>query len=285
MRLYKILIIILFIAVVAFAIYVNVTKTEDFNAPVLKCDKQVLSLSVKDDPQSLIKYVVAQDAKDGNISDKILVESISSFTKGNTAQATFAVCDSDNNVTKLKKTIRYVDYTPPVIKLKTPLIFFTGSIRIDLLSGVEATDILEGTISERVIVEKSDIIITDPGIYPVTFSVTTSKGITSKLTVNAYVYESRFSEKIELSDYVVYTKKGQEFDAMSVIDYYPEKYLNDENLAGAYDYELVIDDSLVDYEKPGTYYIEYRFERTYVSGRQERVDILAQTYLAVVVEG
>ena len=41
---------------------------------------------------------------------------MSNLIEGNRREIVYAVCDSDNNVTKINKEITYSDYTPPVIE-------------------------------------------------------------------------------------------------------------------------------------------------------------------------
>ncbi len=283
MRFLKILFSIIFIFVIVFTLYIKFTNRPDFEAPELKCDTDTISISVKTDINDILKHIKATDSKDGNISDKVIIESISPFIGKTNAKVIFAVADSDNNVSKLEKDIIFSDYENPVFDIKTQQIYYTGATRIDLMNGVHATDMLDGDISSRVVVIDSQIDLSMPGVYPVKYKVTTSKGVTSEITLNAYVYSSRFRHSINLSSYLVYTDSKTKIDPMKYVESYPDEYF-DEDYRDNYDYTFDIIDE-VNYKKPGIYYITYRISRTEKRSNIEEPEILAEAYLAVAVRG
>lgn len=282
MRFFKILVAVLFLVTSVFTIYVRLSTDTDYSAPEIKCDREVIELSVKDDTDILLDYVTATDTKDGDLTDKVIIESIAAFVKDNYSKVTYAVCDSDNNVTKLEVDIVFTDYVKPVFEIHSPQVYYTGAQKADLLSGVSAYDSIEGDISSRVTVSKAELDLSQPGVYPVTYRVTTEKGVASEITVNAYVYESRLSNSIELSEYLVYTDKNKKIDPSSYIESYPEEFLQDDYFSG-YECSLDIIDE-VNYSQPGTYYITYRLTKNAVRNVTDS-DILAETYLAVIVRG
>ena len=280
MRLIKVLFSILFLISVAFTVYLNLSDNVDLNAPVIECSADKISVSVKSSDAQILKYVKASDAKDGDLTKGIIIESISPFVGSNTAKITFAVCDSDNNVSKLEKDIEYTDYSAPVFNFSQPHVYYVGATKVDLLAGVTATDLLDGDISRRVVIAESKIDLSQPGVYPVTYRVTTSKGITSEISINAYVYSSRLKTDIVLKDYLIYS--DSEIDPEEYIEEYPEEYLEDDRYDN-YDYEFDIIDE-VDYTNPGIYYITYRLTRSN-SRNDDEPEIIAESYLAVAVRG
>ena len=81
MKIVKYAIITLF--VVSIAVYTwnwhNNKKNADSTIPVIEIGKEQIDVSVKNMDEDLLKDVVAKDDKDGDITDKIVVESISKF--------------------------------------------------------------------------------------------------------------------------------------------------------------------------------------------------------------
>lgn len=284
MRFLKVLICIVFAATLAFTVYVRTSKTKDYSGPKITCDTDSISVSVNDGDPELLKHVTAFDEQDGDITSSVVVESISPFVAGSRANVTFAVCDKDNNVAKLTKEIVYTDYSAPEFTIKKQQVYYVGAAKVNLLDGVYAEDILDGDISSRITVTDSEIDLSEPGVYPITYRVTTSMGTVSELRANVYVYESRLKESITLTDYLVYTQKGQQITPNSFVEYYPEEYL-DSGYYDDYNYELRIVDE-ADYEKSGTYTVTYRFIKTPKRTRYNETvkeEILAEAYLTVVV--
>lgn len=286
MRFFRILFSVLFVLVAAFSIYVRVSETKDYTPPKLTCDTDTMTLSVEDDESKLLEHVTASDEKDGDLTKSVIVESISSFLDGNKATVTFAVCDSDNNVAKLTANVVYSDYTPPVFSFSQQQVYYVGATRADLLAGVSATDKLDGDISSRVTVAESTLDLSKSGVYPITYRVTTAKGVSSEVTVNAYVYDSRLQSTITLKQYLVYTDVNKKINPKAYLGAYEEKYLA-EGYFNDYTCTLEIIDE-VDYKKPGVYYVTYRLVKKsdkMIDGMNAEQEILAEAYLAVVVKG
>lgn len=283
MRIVKVLFSILFVITVVFSLYLKISDNTDYSAPELVCDTEKISVSVNTSDDDILKHVTANDNKDGNLTDDIIIESISPFIGSNNAKIIFAVCDSDNNVSKLEKDIEYIDYTKPVFSFANQHVYYVGATKIDLMSGVSAKDVLDGDISERVVIADSQIDLSQPGVYPVKYSVTTSKGITSEIEVNAYVYSSRLKFNIELSEYLTYADPEAKIDPKAFIKEYPEEYFSD-NTDYNFDYSFDIIDE-INYEKPGIYYVTYRMSRVEKYDDTAEPEILAESYLAVAVRG
>ena len=151
------------------------------------------------------------------------------------------------------------------------------------MNGVHATDLLDGDISSRVVVVDSQIDLSIPGVYPVKYKVTTSKGVTSEITLNAYVYASRLRHSINLSSYLVYADSKTKIDPMKYVESYPDEYFEDD-YRDNYNYTFDIIDE-VNYEKSGIYYITYRISRVEKHTTNDEPEILAEAYLAVAVRG
>ena len=282
MRIVKIIFSVLFVASVAFTVYVDLSDKTDLTPPEIICDVDTISVSVNSSDEQILSHVTAMDSKDGDLTDRVVIESVSPFVGENNAKIIFAVCDSDKNVAKLEKNIEYNDYCNPDFSFANQHVYYVGATKIDLLSGVTVNDVLDGDISNRIVVSDSKIDLSQPGVYPVKYKVTTSKGVTSEIEVNAYVYASRLKFNIELSDYLVYASSESPVNPEEYLVEYPEDYFNG-RIRDNYDYSFdIIDD--VDYSSPGIYYITYRMSRIYDYDRDEP-EILAEAYLAVAVRG
>ncbi len=266
-----------------FTVYIDVSDKSDFNAPEIKCDSETIQVSVNSSDEEILRHVTASDSKDGDLTGSVVIESVSPFVGRNNAKITFAVCDSDNNVSKLEKGIEYTDYVNPDFDFANQHVYYVGATKIDLMSGVSAFDVLDGDISNRIVVSDSKVDLSQPGVYPVKYKVTTSKGVTSEIEVNAYVYSARLKFNIILSDYLVYASADSPVNPEDYIVDYPEEYI-DGRIRDNYDYTFdIIDD--VDYSVPGIYYITYRMSRVYDYDDTEEPEILAESYLAVAVRG
>lgn len=280
MRFVKIVIAILFIASAGVSVYVHLTATNDYIAPEIKCNADKIMISVNDSKDDMLRFVSATDKKDGDLTDKIIVESISPFIGKNTAKITYAVADSENNVTKLEKDIVFTDYTAPEFNFKSQQIYYVGATKVDLLNGVTAYDCIDGDISTRVVIADSKIDLSQPGVYPVTYSVTTSKGITSEITINTYVYSSRLYDTIELDTYLVYTDSKNPITPENFIKSLPDKYFHDGQPIDNYSFEII---NNIDYSKTGIHYVTFRLSYIDPYDDFEEPSIVAESFLAVAV--
>lgn len=282
MRVIRLFIIILFVISIAFTVYIKLSDNADYQAPVISCNLDIITASVNDTNEKLLSYVTADDAKDGDLTNDIIIESISPFISKNTAKITYAVCDSENNVAKIEKDIIFADYSAPEFRFSTQHVYYVGATKVDLLNGVSAYDCLDGDITSRIVISESEINLSEPGIYPVTYKVTTSKGVTSEITINAYVYASRLSDAIALESYLVYTDFDKHVDAQDFISSVPDKYFNSEDSRFSYEFEIMDN---IDYKKQGIHYITYRILRTDLTEEFSEPFVIAESYLAVAVRG
>ena len=179
-----------FVLAVAFGLfYYNRTKLmKKVNPPVITfSDKYKTNVSVKVTNTELLNGVMATDVEDGDISLDIIVEGGSNMVlenedgtkiKGVERDVTYAVCDSDNNVTKATQRIRYTDYKPPVIAPLEKVPTIKEKRYSSVIACFKATDVIDGDISEMLKIESLDS-STDNirrGVFPVVLSVTNSCG-------------------------------------------------------------------------------------------------------------
>lgn len=205
--------------------------TDDTKAPQIQIDQEILEVSVGADDAALLQGVSAKDNADGDVTDSLIVEKISSLAKDHTATVTYAAFDSSGNVAKASRTLKYMDYQSPKFSQNQSLTFSANSMQ-NILSFMGATDAIDGDISSRV---KGTLLsnansLNEPGLYQVEFRVTNSMNETVYLTLPVEVYPAgTYNANVELSDYLVYVKTGTAFD--------PESYL-EKVVVGTREYSL-----------------------------------------------
>lgn len=242
-------------------------------APVIICKEEgTINVPTNVTDEELIKYVTANDAEDGDLSDRIIVERQMYFLEKGLTTVVFSVCDSDNNTTKLSKNVKFTDYHSPRIKLLNDLIIPVKN-SIDFKNTVSVIDKYDGDMSNRVKIISTTYNNLSPGEYDINFKVTNSFSDTCDVTIKAIVTDEDYSTAdIKLSKYMIYVDKGTEIDFKKYIN-----GVNDYNRRGFSTSSVVIDSKEYNSEKSGVYNVYYSIK----SGN----DTVAKTVLVVVVEG
>lgn len=154
------------------------------NPPIIEFEEDYKeSVSVRCTKEDLLEFVTATDAEDGDLSNSVIIEQISNLIEGNRREIIYAVCDSDNNVTKIAKEIKYSDYTPPVIEPIDEESIISERKYVQVLSCFKATDVIDGDISNRIKIVSIDTSGSTEtrGVFPVVLTVTNSCGDVSYL--------------------------------------------------------------------------------------------------------
>lgn len=274
-RIFSIIVFIISIGIFGF-FQVRERMLVDQAGPSITMDEESITVSVEADEETLLEGISAVDEKDGDVSNSLVVESLSNFIGENTRRLTFAASDSDGHVVKGYREIVYSDYHTPQFSLKKPLRFQTGVQ--DILDGMGAKDLLDGDLTEMIKISGDYTLKADEaGDYPMEFTVANSAGDIAKLPVTVTIYTAEEAQKqpeIELSDYLVYTTVGTELDPWDYvqkitfggIEYTKEEdgdlWISSEDEDAEWT-EITEDDVSiqedVDYQTPGTYEITYRF--------------------------
>lgn len=247
---------------------------DDRYAPIIEVEKEELKVSISADPEELLKGVTAMDSKDGDVTDSLVVESISKFLDGDKKLVTYAAFDSNHHVGKATREVSYTDYTSPKFSCKESFSFPVNTV--DFISAVTATDCIDGDITEKIKISPGYSVVTDvPGEYELQLQVSNSSGDVEYLPLTIEIYDPtdrNMVPNIQLKKYIVYTTIGKEIK--------PSKYLskvkigtgeyrlsNEESTYNAsnptaggtmsYDY-ISVDTSQVDYSTPGTYEVNYK---------------------------
>ncbi len=221
-RLSKWGIFLLFLGCVAlFSLYMlHSEAAQDSDAPAISFDAQTVTLSVYDDQAVLLQGVSAYDAKDGDVTDSLVVEGISDIREDDTVTVTYAAFDSAGNVAKATRTALFTDYTGIRFSLSAPLIFRSGDSS-DVFSCLVATDSLDGDLSDQI---KASLTgettsLSTVGLHEIEIRVTNSMGQTARLTLPVEVNAAdAYNASLTLTEYLIYLPAGEPLD--------PGDYLN-----------------------------------------------------------
>lgn len=255
--------------------FLNYTRT-DISAPTIVADADVLEVSVKASKADLCAGLRAYDNMDGDISDRIMVRSLTQFT--DPAQAEFRVSyivfDNASNHTSCERTVRYTDYTHPRFHMSKPLIFNVGET-VSFLDRISATDCIDGNITGRITLAESTVSNNVPGSYRALITVTNRMGDTVNLPLTVLVVnQTPAAPKITLKDYLIYVQQGEEPDYRSYLSTLTDPL--DDSGEEISTRKVKIASSTVDTSEPGVYDVYYYF--TGLSGET------AAAILTVIVE-
>lgn len=236
---------------VAFVVFSVIDRlTTDNTLPVIAMETEEIEISVTDKKEALLKGVTATDEKDGDITEKVLVESVSKFIEPGVFNVTYAVADNDNHVSKVTRRVRYTDYTSPEFYMKRALVYSVDEA-VDIRAAVGARDCIDGDISGRVTIAATDFVQNTAGVFTVSLQVTNSMGDMINLDVAVHVEGNEtMAPEIQLEKSLIYIKKGEKpvFE-----DYIKEVTVNGVLMEN---YGLLISTNF-DSEKEGTYNVHY----------------------------
>ena len=262
----------IFIFIVSVVVNIGATiadnQKRDSTMPELTSSIEMLELSVKSPQEDLFQGLTAQDAKDGDLTDRIMIASTSHMLENNTCKVKYVVFDSSHNSATLTRTVRYTDYEPPRFSLTEPLLYTTGA-NINYLDRVQVTDAIDGDISDKIKTKSGSFSNYQAGTYPILLEVSNSHGDRVQAELNIVVVDDLAEQpEIELSEYLVYLHTGDSFRASSYVRAAREA---DGSPIGT---SSVTASGSVDTETPGCYQVAY----SVTSGGQK-----GQTYLTVIV--
>ena len=280
-RLRRASIILLIISMLLFgANYYKANVISDKTGPQFQMDSNVIEVSVKDGDQALLTGLKAIDVTDGDVSNSIIVESISPFTGTGHRVVNYAAFDLDNHVTHVKRELAYTDYEAARFHLKKQLSFPMNAT--NLLEGISVEDCIDGDLTKSVkMMYDEEIDTSHVGEYRARLKVTNSAGGVSYLPVVVEIYDASVyyrRPQIKLGENLVYVEKGSGFDEEEYIstitingeEYsltdekgtYGASYLSHEENEKTIGVDHVEIDSNVDTDVSGYYEVVYSFEDT-----------------------
>ena len=237
-------------------------NTFDNSYPEITFDKDVLEVSVTAAESDLFAGVSASDGKDGDVTDTLIVESISKMLESGERIVTYAAFDGDNHVGKAERRIRYMDYQAPRFSLTEPLQMKGISSQMsDVLKSLHAADCIDGDLTDQIVLVNSSLegLSLESMEASVVVQVTNSCGDVSTLTLPVSIQMtsenvSGIRGEIELTEYLVYVEDG----AMPQFKYYV-KSVKTRNTTYTAD-SLRINTEKLDVSQPGVYPVVYTLE-------------------------
>lgn len=260
----------------------------DTRPPEIRMDGTVPEVSVTDPKSALAAGLTAVDPEEGDVTDSIVVESITLLSSDGTVNVSYAAFDSAGNVAKLQRELKFRDYESPRFTLKQPLIYRQGQ-SFDVLSNVGAEDVLDGDIQHRVRATMlGDKTLSQVGTHVLQFQVTNSLGDTHTQNLPVEVVaEDPYDASMELTEYLVYLSRGDSF--------VPERYLKSFtrqnrmlDLTGGLPARYALQTKgQVQTQNPGTYSVEYTVTYTDTNENNPSYsrEYVAHSKLIVIVEG
>lgn len=249
MRLLRAITAVVFAVVLVLTVIFRVSVRIDTTKPTITVDTDVIKAKCSVSDEDLLKHVSATDNKDGDLTDKVFVESISQFIDEGESNVTFCVSDNDNNVAKKSVKIIFTDYEKPELYLRDDLVFSDKGI-INVAGCATVTDQFDGNITERlsVVVNDHD---EDNKRVPITFKVSNSMGFIYQWTLDAVKvdqYSINTNYSVNIGNHLLILKKGDkkpDFKKLvKSITYMGESFD---------DGQLVIDDRSLNLSRRGTY--------------------------------
>lgn len=260
MKILRLCVSVLFVLVlIVFILFRIQQMSADRTVPKITIDGEMLTVSLDATEEELLQGVTAYDEKDGDLTHKIIIESISRFSEPGVSVIKYAVCDNDNHASSAQRKIIYSNYEPPKFTLSDSLIFgISQNINIRNLLG--AQDLIDGDISSKVIITANEYSSNVAGVFYIQAKVANSKGDRIALQLPVYVEDLSLSApKIELNEYLVYLHAGDTYDTAANI-------VSARNAQGQNVLADVQIDTNLDTASPGMYEVHYRvtdqFDRT-----------------------
>ncbi len=216
MRLFRLAITLLFFAttVVFCWTWFQARIRTDHTRPSITIEGDLIEVSLQPTKEELLRGVTAFDQKDGDLTEHVIVESISKFTEPGICKVYYAVCDADDHVASATRRIRYKNYVTPEFTMNRSLCF-SQMETVNVAEVIGAADVIDGDISKNVIITSTDFEYGTIGSYLVTAEVTNSKGEKISLKVPLIVEERNINApEILLSSYLLYVNPGTPVDPM-----------------------------------------------------------------------
>jgi hypothetical protein len=231
----------------------------DTQAPQIRIETENLRLSVNDPEGVLLQGLRAEDDRDGDVTDSLIVESVKLMDVSGRIRVSYAALDAAGNVAKIEREAQYTDYISPRFALESPLVI-SDADNFDLLEMIKARDVIDGDISHRIrMTNLNGYSPSTGGSYDVLFRVTNSLGDTVQVQIPVEILpRNAHYNELALTEYLIYLPAGSEFAA--------EDYLKE--LVSAMDvvslenglpegYSLKTEGD-VDTKVPGVYVLDYQ---------------------------
>lgn len=261
--------------------------------PVIQVSQNRIEVNTDATDAELLRYVTASDSKDGDLTDRVLVENIVKNENGaaNEFTISYVVFDNDNNMARTTAKLIYKDYHQIHFALHQPLRInnYTGVLAMKKV--FSAIDCIDGNVFSNMQITGLEALEADkvePGFYDITITATNSLGDTTTLPCQVEVFDQSYEESLRpsfmLNDYIVYASEEEPFDYLSNLVYIKDLgnvyQIDTEDMVSVYTYRGRVEvtkaeydgkfgkwlhvskiefNSDVDYSKPGIYPATYNY--------------------------
>lgn len=262
MRYLRIAAVVLLIFSLGFSFWANREYNSGLNTdyPQIFNTEETLHISVDDPEDALFRGLSATDATDGDLTDQIMVASVSHFLEPGTVSVKYVVFDSHSNSATLTRMVHYSDYTAPEFSLDKAPVYTLGS-SFDLLKYIRVTDCIDGEIGDQIRVISNLVNNYTAGSYPVVLEVSNSCGDTSQVTIWVTYLNKASTAIVKLHQYIVYIDQGDTFDPQQWI-----ASVTDRDSVALDTANIEIQGNL-DVNTPGCYQLVYSYDDGKLSGQ------------------
>lgn len=226
-------------------------------SPKIQCESEVLDVSVNAADSELLSGVTAKDNRDGDLTDKIIIQGVSRLLTADTARITYVVMDSSDNIASCTRTLHYTDYVRPQLMLTEIPVYRTypeDDSLAELYDALAAQDVRDGDLSDQIQISAQYANDNIEGEIHVTVQVTNSMGDTEVIPLTIVIDNEGAQEPlVTLKEYITYVSAGSTFDPNSCV-----RTLNGSTYSGS-EPGLRID-SNVDTAVPGAYQVCYQYQ-------------------------
>ncbi|MBC1245166.1 immunoglobulin-like domain-containing protein [Listeria booriae] len=221
---------------------ITVTITSN-DAPTFTTSDVYLKVGDKFNPYA---GITASDTEDGNLTDRIDIESSDvDMTQPGAYAVEYSVTDSDNNTTKITRHVYVRTNDKPVIHASDQT--FKAGASFDPMAGMSASDTEDGDITANVTITANDVDANQAGTYHVTYSVTDSDDNTTTKTITITVLTN---EKPVITAADITQKAHRSVDPMAGVT---ASDLEDGDLTA--NIKIIANDINIDV--PGEYHVTY----------------------------
>ena len=242
------------LAIVLFvAAQVNEKMNLDDTLPTITADRDTLEIPCEYTQEQLLTGVSASDAKDGDLTNQVLVGNFTRFIDPGVCDLNYVVFDSSEHMATLTRRVHFTDYHSPRFGLAEPLVFAESTTNnTEVRALFSASDVLDGDLTDWITYVETNAAYNNPGDYTITMEVSNSFGDTVSYAFPIHIYERNTQDfDITLTTPLAYIDQGSSFDPLayveSIADYSGNKY----------DPSLLNVTSTVDTATPGIYEVHY----------------------------
>lgn len=251
----------IFLFVLSVALYLGVSfryeVVLDRVSPQIQCESEVLEVSVNATDAELLAGVTAEDNRDGDLTDQIMIQGVSRLLTNNTAKITYVVADSSDNIASCTRILQYTDYENPRLSIQEMPVYRTrpdDQAMPKLYESLSAHDVRDGDLSDQILISVQDMNDYEEGQFHVTLQITNSMGGTEMIPLTIVIdNEGAVNPLVTLREYIAYVDLGSDFD--------PSDYIltvNGEDFEGSYPALRI--HANVDTTVPGAYQVCYQYK-------------------------